>query len=345
MNAKIIVLFNHKGGVSKTTTTFNLAWTLTTKGKKVLLVDGDPQCNLTGLLLGDQFDGYYTSESTMHNNIKDAVKVAFEGKPNPIQVIDCYASMSNANLFLIPGHMDLSEYDATLSLSLYSNNVISTLQNLPGSFHQLIKLCADKYNIDYVFIDMNPGLSAINQTFFMSSDAFVIPTNPDPFSLMALKTLKTILPRWKVWVERSREYFESASYPLPKTGMKFIGEVIQRFNLRNRKAAIPYQGKIEEIKNYIETEFVPALSSKEIGMVYDIAPLVEKKLLTDHCLAEISEFGSLLQKANEQNIPVVALNRKQIGKKGSVLDQMEEKKNLIVQSFDKMADIILELVK
>jgi cellulose biosynthesis protein BcsQ len=343
MNAKIIVLFNHKGGVSKTTTTFNLAWALTTKGKKVLLTDGDPQCNLTGLLMGDQFDDYYSSENTMHNNIKDAVKVAFEGKPNPIQVIDCYASASNENLFLIPGHMDLSEYDSTLSLSLYSNNAISTLQNLPGSFYQLIKLCADKYNIDYVFIDMNPGLSAINQTFFMSSDAFIVPTNPDPFSLMALKTLKTILPRWKVWVERSREYFENASYPLPETEMKFIGEVIQRFNLRNKKAATPYQGKIEEIKKYIETEFVPALSSK--GMVYDIDSLLEKKVLTDHCLAEISEFGALLQKANEQNIPVVALTRERIGEAGNVLGQIEEKKNLIVQSFDKMADIILELVR
>jgi cellulose biosynthesis protein BcsQ len=233
MKAKTIVLFNHKGGVSKTTTTFNLAWALTAKGKKVLLVDGDPQCNLTGLLLGDQFDDYYTSERTKNNNIKDAVKVAFEGKPSPIQAIGCYAPKSNRNLFLIPGHMDLSEYDATLSLSLYSNNVISTLQNLPGSFHQLITLCAEKYNIDYVFIDMNPGLSAINQTFFMSSDAFIVPTNPDPFSLMALKTLKSILPRWKTWIERSREYFIDASYPLPDTEMKFIGEVIQWFNLRN----------------------------------------------------------------------------------------------------------------
>jgi cellulose biosynthesis protein BcsQ len=343
MNAKIIVLFNHKGGVSKTTTTFNLAWSLTSKGKKVLLVDGDPQCNLTGLLLGDQFDDYYSSESTVHNNIKDAVKVAFEGKPNPIQVINCYASPLNENLFLIPGHMDLSEYDSTLSFSLYSNNIISTLQNLPGSFYQLITLCADTYNIDYVFIDMNPGLSAINQTFFMSSDAFIVPTNPDPFSLMALKTLKTILPRWKTWIERSREYFASASYPLPETEMKFIGEVIQRFNLRNGKAATPYQGKIEEIKHYIETEFVPALSST--GMVYDIAPLVEKNLLTDHCLAEISEFGALLQKANKQNIPVVALTPERIDATGVVLDQMEAKKNLIVQSFEKMADIILELVR
>ena len=48
---KIIVLFNHKGGVSKTTTTLNLGWKLAEKGKRVILADLDPQCNLTGMLL------------------------------------------------------------------------------------------------------------------------------------------------------------------------------------------------------------------------------------------------------------------------------------------------------
>ena len=47
-----IALFNHKGGVSKTTTTFNLGWKLASKGKRVILVDTDPQCNLTGMVLG-----------------------------------------------------------------------------------------------------------------------------------------------------------------------------------------------------------------------------------------------------------------------------------------------------
>jgi chromosome partitioning protein len=55
MAAPIISLFNHKGGVSKTTTTFNLGWALADRGKRVLIVDGDPQCNLTGTVL--EFDG------------------------------------------------------------------------------------------------------------------------------------------------------------------------------------------------------------------------------------------------------------------------------------------------
>ena len=48
---KIISLFNHKGGVSKTTTTFNLGWKLADLGYKTLIVDADPQCNLTSLVL------------------------------------------------------------------------------------------------------------------------------------------------------------------------------------------------------------------------------------------------------------------------------------------------------
>ena len=50
--AHVISLFNHKGGVSKTTTAFNLAWMLARQDKRVLMVDCDPQCNLTGMVLG-----------------------------------------------------------------------------------------------------------------------------------------------------------------------------------------------------------------------------------------------------------------------------------------------------
>ena len=52
-----IALFNHKGGVSKTTTTFNLGWMLARKGKTVIIVDCDPQCNLTGMVFGFKKSG------------------------------------------------------------------------------------------------------------------------------------------------------------------------------------------------------------------------------------------------------------------------------------------------
>ena len=51
MAHKQIAFFNHKGGVSKTTSVFNIGWMMAEQGHKVVIVDGDPQCNLTGLVL------------------------------------------------------------------------------------------------------------------------------------------------------------------------------------------------------------------------------------------------------------------------------------------------------
>lgn len=342
MKAKIIVLFNHKGGVSKTTTTYNVGWKLAKMGKKVLLVDGDPQCNLSSLLLGANFYNYFEDNNTKHKNIKDAVKVAFEGKPFPIQAIDCFSPSQNQNLFLIPGHMDLAEYEAQLSFALNSGNMLTTLQNLPGSFYELIRKCCEKYDIDYVFIDMNPGLSAINQVFFMMCDGFIVPTNPDPFSLMALSTLEKVLPRWKNWAIQSREYFIDSSYALPEAEMKFMGEIIQRFSLRNGKASNPYTMKINDIKEKIETSLVSTFERN--NMLMDITDLKDESVLSDYCLGEIPEFGALLQKATQLEIPVFELNETSMGEAGTVLTQMLKKKEVFNKLFEKIAVIITRML-
>lgn len=340
--SKIIVLFNHKGGVSKTTTTFHLAWKLTRYDKRVLLVDGDSQCNLTGMFLGEQFDDYYENKRTKSMNIKDAVSVAFTGRPRQIEAIECPVHQKNEDLFLIPGHMDLSEYESSLSLALNSNNAIVTLQNLPGSFFKLISECCTKYSIDYVFIDMNPGLSAMNQTFFSYTDAFIVPTNPDPFSIMALKTLKQTLPKWKRWSVQGREMFKESAYPLPNSDMKFIGEIIQRFNLRNHKAAQSYTGKIDEIKEYIESVFSEEM--KQNDMLFDITSQIKAGILKDRCLGEIPEFGSLIQRSNEAMAPVFELSKTDMNAAGTVLENMEAKMQLFDSIYEKIAKVVMELV-
>lgn len=64
-----IALFNHKGGVSKTTTTFNLGWMLASKEKRVILVDTDPQCNLTGMALGEQTEDDEARIEAIYNTL------------------------------------------------------------------------------------------------------------------------------------------------------------------------------------------------------------------------------------------------------------------------------------
>ena len=90
---QIVTLYNHKGGVSKTTTTYHLAYALTeAKGKKVLVVDADPQCNLTELLLFgildalDELEGQGTSTVLPGTTVKDALWPRLEGDRPSVDV-------------------------------------------------------------------------------------------------------------------------------------------------------------------------------------------------------------------------------------------------------------------
>lgn len=332
MKAKVLILFNHKGGVSKTLTTYNIAWMLTEKGKRVLLVDCDPQCNLSALLLRDDFDTYYTDDQTKDMNIKDGLRVAFESRPTPISAIDCFIPSYNDKVFLLPGHMDLSEYEPSLSLSMNNNNSMTALQNLPGALYELIRLCAERYDVDYVFVDVNPGLSALNQVAFTSSDAFIVPTNPDPFSLMALKTLLKVLPRWKYWADTTRPILSTASYPIPNASMKFLGEISQRFNRRKGKPTSSYEGIINDIRDFVSNEFVNELAKHQ--MVYERA---------DYHMAEIPDFGAMLQKANELGVPVFDLKDNEIPG-GASFANTTAKRDEIKEMFSSIADSILENV-
>src|ERR1700722_14102671 len=101
---KRIALFNHKGGVSKTTTTFNLGWKLASKGHRVVMVDSDPQCSLSGLVLGykgqDEFEAFY--EKHPERNIRAGLAPAFESRPKEIEAVECVPVKGNDNLFLLP---------------------------------------------------------------------------------------------------------------------------------------------------------------------------------------------------------------------------------------------------
>ncbi len=316
--SKRIVFFNHKGGVSKTTTVYNLGWKLAEKAN-VLIVDGDPQCNLTSLILRDNFDKYYSDDETKNQNIKDGVEPAFSGRPVPISNVKCITADRNRNLFLMAGHANLAEYDASLTFAQTSNNAIATLQNLPGAFNELMELCEKEYDIEYTLIDLNPGLSAINQNLFLNSDYFVIPANPDPFSIMAIETLSTVLPRWGHWKNSATDLFSSSAYSLRNGMPKFIGTIIQRFNIRNGKAAKPYRDNIDEIKTKVKNVLVPKLS------VANMLIASNKYLDQDFCLEEIPDFGGLLPKSFEAGVPVYALDDGDINETGIVLDGLKSK--------------------
>jgi len=307
---KRIALFNHKGGVSKTTTTFNLGWMLASKGKRVIMVDADPQCNLTGLVLGaENFSKFY--ENPNHQNIKDSLRPAFKAQPKLIEPVECQEVKKATGLFLLPGHLELSEYEVTLGIAQQLSNSISTLQSVPGSFSYLFAKTADKYEADYVLIDMNPSLGAINQNLLMTSDYFIIPAAPDYFSMMALESMAKVFPNWAAWAKRASglsNLTEDAVYPFPQVTPKFLGTIIQRFlpsnyNPRSPKiAAKSVQEWIDKTNAIVREKFVPAIKPSKL-----LLPESEYEG-SDYCLAEIEDFRSLVALSQTHQIPIFEIH-------------------------------------
>lgn len=330
-----IIFFNHKGGVSKTTTTFHLGWKLAQKGHRVLLVDADPQCNLSGIIMQDDFERYYTEDGTKSKNLMDGVNTAFQGRPEPIKAFDCFNVQDNENLFLLPGHPNLTELEPPLSFAQTSNNAFATMQNLPGAFNALIEKCCEHHQVEYVIIDLNPGLSAINQNFFSISDLFIVPTNPDPFSLMAVRTLSEVLPRWYVAAQQMRSTFANSSYPFPSHDPKFGGVVLQRFNIRSGRPSTPYRNNMDEILESVKVDLVPKLSQS--NMLLEATLYAETGIPENYCLAEIPDFQSLLPQSHKFGIPVFALSDEQIERTGTVLDQMRSRRDDFNRMFEEFA--------
>ncbi len=337
-----IIFFNHKGGVSKTTSVYNVGWRLS-ESSRVLLVDGDPQCNLTSLILRDGFEEYYIDEETREANIKDGVSPAFKGTPVPISSFSCPSPERAPNLFLLPGHGDLSEYDASLTLAQTSSGSLAALQNLPGAFAELISKIELKYDIEFTVIDLNPGLSAINQNLFLLSDFFVVPTNPDPFSLMAMDTLRKILPRWANWKVANESLFKDSAYRLPPGMPKFLGTIIQRFNVRNGVAARPYRNNIDEIKVKTKNELYQDLRKQGMTLPIKVYGKYIKK--DGFCLSEIPDFQGLLPKALSAGVPVFDIDDDEIGETGPVLAGMQTNRDKFRYHFSELAEKLVELTE
>lgn len=318
--AKKIAIFNHKGGVCKTTTAFNIGWRLARVGKKVLLVDADSQCNLTQYALGaEAFNAFY--ENGNKNNINDAIQPAFKAQPRLIEAVDCMSLRRNPNLLLLPGHLYLSSNDISLGMSFQISESLGVLKNLPGCFNYLFDKIAEKYSVDYIIIDMNPSLSAINQDLLVTSDYFIVPTSPDIFSYMSIKSLAKFLPNWESWAKKARPAFADADYPLSMTTPKFLGYTINDFNLSDGKPTRAFAKLMDGISDVINSELVPNMAKE--GMLledkkYDEAFALNQKIEklrnnNKYCIAEISNFNKLIAISNEKSIPIYELSERYLG--------------------------------
>ncbi len=337
MTAKI-ALFNHKGGVSKTTTTFNLGWMLASEGSKVVIVDADPQCNLTGMVLGYRGPTELQDLYTRHpeRNIWAALAPAFESQPRAIEGVECMEVNGCEGLYLLPGHVGLAEYEVTLGIAQELSGSIQTLRNLPGSIAWLLQETAARYEADYVLIDMSPGLGAINQNLFTTSDYFIVPTNPDFFSVMAIDSLSNVIPRWQQWAGRAaaNETLREAAYPFPEPDARFLGTIIQKYRPRSGAPSAAFAEWIGEIQDRIGNKLIPALGDE--GMLLDTEQYQGCGMGADFTLGVVADFNSLIAASQTHQTPIYALTAEQIDKTGVVLEAIERSRDDFREAFEEM---------
>jgi chromosome partitioning protein len=161
--AKVVAMCNQKGGVGKTTSTINLGAALAEYGRRVLLVDMDPQ----GALSAGLGVPHYELEQTIHN-------VLVEPR---VSIDDVLLSTRIKHMDLVPSNIDLSAAEIQLV------NEVGREQTLGRALHPVL----DRY--DYVLIDCQPSLGLLTVNGLACSDGVVIPTECEFFSLRGLALL------------------------------------------------------------------------------------------------------------------------------------------------------------
>jgi len=341
--AVIISLFNHKGGVSKTTTTFNLGWALAAQGRKVLLVDGDPQCNLTGTVLGfegkDDFEAFY--KKVPLGNLCGALGPAFNSTPAPLAPAAIQGT-SRKDLSILAGHIDLATYEAQLAVAFTTSTALPVMRNLPGAAGALLRITAEKNGIDVVLVDMSPSVGALNQSLFLASDYFIVPTSPDYFCYLAVQSLAAVLPAWNLAAGPMRGKVGGLAYPLPDNGPKFLGIISQRYRPRSGEPAASFQGWIDRIKNAVNTTLVPVLVAQKMA-VSEAEFQASGAMDTPYNLANIADFNSLIAQSHTHNVPIFALSDAELERQGVILETMKKSRDQFLKTFTQLGGAVAKL--
>lgn len=316
-----VCFFNNKGGVGKTTLLANLAAELSFQyGYRILVVDADPQCNLSQYVLSDeQFKEIYYSANPSSETIFSVLHPISIGKGYLSALPITRAESFGFDVVLGDPRLALKEdllaQDWRDAKSGGTRGIRTTFL-----FFDLIRK-AEEY--DLIFFDMGPSLGAINRCILLAADFFIVPTSIDIFSLWALRNIGEALSVWSrelqtglKLVEDPREIAEISS---KKSAIKFVGYVTQQHREKSEGGQPRKTIAYEEISKEIPGEI-----KKNLKNFYN------KSNMQPH-LGDIRNLGSLAPKAQTLHSPMTRVSV--VGSYAKIRNQAREIYTGIAQKF------------
>jgi len=301
-----ICFFNNKGGVGKTTLLCNVAAFLaTTYKKKVLIVDADPQCNATQLVLTPSLVNsiYKTPSRILHRTrrsgkavtLLDILKPIAAGEPDINTSITPISSRDNRfGVDLIPGHPQLALLEDKLSQSWlgFGGGDLGGAR-ITNWNTQLAAAVGKSY--DLAFYDVGPSLGALNRSVLVGTDYFLTPMGCDIFSIMGITNIASWFEKWlgaySDAIRKCSQTWDISDYKIHTditTIARFIGFTVQQYITKSkegvRRPTKAYEKIIEDIPGMVHEQlrsfYPPHLRGNDLRLpdvphMYSLVPLAQ----------------------------------------------------------------------
>lgn len=338
---KVISVFNNKGGVGKTTMVWNIADSLARRDKRVLMVDFDPQCNLSIAVLGsERFTETLPTENIPYGKTLRAYLQRFLQSTGDFEFFSHVGKATHSGAELLAGDFWLNVYAEQLNLG-------SDLLTGTGIAKYLVltKLLEDANRaghkpFDFAIIDLPPSFGSLVRAALYSSDYYLVPCTSDTFSAYCVGLIGQMFPRflddWKVGLERfkdaNRHFQRYDTYGRPK----FAGWIFNGYDVRSKTINRADQVHQEKIRKAVKEHILENEKLDHVGSLPD-----------DGQIGGIEDMNVLVQNSIWQSVPISQLaDHKPIrgltgtgGWAGNQVSQI----HALGKEFDKIADRILSM--
>jgi cellulose biosynthesis protein BcsQ len=296
MSLPVVTFFNNKGGVGKTSLVYHTAWMLAELGRRVLVVDLDPQANLTAAFLReDQLEGLIDEgESDVHSifwAVKPLLEVGDIATPTTIPI--------NSHIGLIPGDLALANFED--ALAEHWGKCLGDSQEYRAfrgttAFWTLAQQAAETMRAEFILFDVGPNLGATNRAALIATDHVVVPLAGDMFSIQGLRNLGPTLLKWRKGWKVRRAHYDAPEFPLPIGGMTPTGYVVQQHQVRLNRPVQAYTRWMDKIPG----EYRAAGLGGNPADTYRVDDDPE-------CLGMFKHYRSLIPMAHDARKPVFLL--------------------------------------